>query len=57
LYDKEHSEIEFSIEDVKLLIESFAPVEEKHQNLLKAQAEMNQALKDAGAEFVRKFGF
>lgn len=47
---------ELSINEVRLLEEALAPVEEKYQNLLKAQAEMQEALTDAGADFVKKLG-
>lgn len=44
-------------EEVRALEIALTPVEEKYQNLLKAKAEMQQALKDAGADFVRKMCF
>ena len=47
---------ELSINEGRLLEEALAPVEEKYQNLLKAQAEMQEALTDAGADFVKKLG-
>lgn len=42
---------DLTIEEVKALKTALAPVEEKYQQLLKAQSEMKQALKMAGTEF------
>lgn len=43
-------------EEVRALEIALTPVEEKYRNLLKAKAEMQQALKDAGNDFAHKMG-
>lgn len=43
-------------EEVKALQTVLTPIVEKHENFLKAQAELNQVYNAAGAEFVSKMG-
>lgn len=50
-WESHEKDRDLTIEEVKALKSALAPVEKKYQQLLKAQAEMKQALKKAGTEF------